>query len=86
MAQLRKTRASAVFVPTGFTETIGPALIRVANPAKAFERIVLRFAPEPVQFAPGIHPTAVIAADAKLGARVSVQPYAVIEARSNDWR
>ena len=79
MAQLRKTRASAVFVPTEFAETISPALIRVANPAKAFEQVVLRFAPEPVQFAPGIHPTAVIAADAKLGARVSVQPYAVIE-------
>ena len=55
MAQLRKTRASAVFVPAEFTETISPALIRVANPAKAFERVVLRFAPEPVQFAPG-HP------------------------------
>ena len=42
--------------------TIAPAQIRVANPAKAFEQVVLRLAPEPIQFSPGIHATAVIAA------------------------
>jgi UDP-3-O-[3-hydroxymyristoyl] glucosamine N-acyltransferase len=77
---LRKTRASAVFVPLDFTETIAAAQIRVSNPAKAFEQIVLKFVPKAIELAPGIHPTAIVDPSAKLGARVSVQPYAVIEA------
>lgn len=80
MPQLRKTRASAAFVPLDFSESIEPALIRVAHPAKAFQQVVLRLAPQPVVFAPGIHPTAVIAGDVRLGARVSIQSHVVIEA------
>ena len=76
---LRKTLASAAFVPADYIGTLPAAQIRVANPAKAFEQVVLRLAPKPVRFEPGIHPTAVVAADAKIGARVSVQPFAVIE-------
>jgi len=77
---LRKTRASAVFVPTDFAESIGAAQIRVANPTKAFEQVVLKFAPKPITFPPGIHPSAVVDPSARLGERVSVQPHAVIEA------
>ena len=77
---LRKTRASAVFVPPDFAEPITPAQIRVSNPTKAFEQVVLKFAPKPITFAPGIHPTAVVNASVQLGQRVSIQPYAVIEA------
>jgi UDP-3-O-[3-hydroxymyristoyl] glucosamine N-acyltransferase len=80
VALLRKTRASAVFVPADFAEAITPAQIRVANPTKAFEQVVLKFAPEPITFAPGIHPTAVVDASAQLGEGVSIQPHAVIEA------
>jgi UDP-3-O-[3-hydroxymyristoyl] glucosamine N-acyltransferase len=79
-AQLRKTDAAAVIVPADFSETISPAVIRVENPAKAFEQIVRRFAPLPVKFAPGIHPSALIHSRATLGDRVSIQPYVVIEA------
>lgn len=79
MPQLRKTRASAVFVPADFTDSITPAYIRVAQPAKAFEHVALKLAPPPVRFAAGIHPSAAIAPDAKLGARVSIQPSVVIE-------
>jgi UDP-3-O-[3-hydroxymyristoyl] glucosamine N-acyltransferase len=77
---LRKTRASAVFVPADFGEPITPAQIRVANPTKAFEQVVLKFAPKPIMFAPGIHSTAVVDPSAQLGKRVSIQPHAVIEA------
>ncbi len=80
LPQLRKTRASAAFVPADFSEMIEPAQIRVAEPAKAFQQVVLRLAPPPIAFAPGVHPSAVVAPDAKLGARVSIQPHAVIEA------
>jgi UDP-3-O-[3-hydroxymyristoyl] glucosamine N-acyltransferase len=76
---LRKSRASAAFVPHDFAEETSPAQIRVADPARAFEQIVLKLAPKSIEFAPGVHPTAVIAKSAKLGARVSVQPNVVIE-------
>jgi UDP-3-O-[3-hydroxymyristoyl] glucosamine N-acyltransferase len=77
---LRKTRASAIFVPPDFSEAISLARIRVANPAKAFEQVVLKLAPEPIKFAAGVHRTAIVEGTAKLGAGVSVQPHAVIEA------
>ena len=77
---LRKTRASAVFVPTDFAEPVTPAQIRVSNPTKAFEQVVLKFALKPIIFAPGIHPNAVVDASVQIGQRVSIQPHAVIEA------
>src|SRR3954451_24885188 len=48
LAAFRKTRASAAFVPGDFDEQIVPAQIRVASPGKAFEEVVLRFAPPPI--------------------------------------
>ena len=77
---LRKTRASAVFVPPDFAEAISAAQIRVANPAQAFEQVVLKLAPKPITFAPGVHPTVIVDPGAQLGERVSIQPHAVIEA------
>jgi UDP-3-O-[3-hydroxymyristoyl] glucosamine N-acyltransferase len=77
---LRKTRASALFVLPDFSDAISLAQIRVTNPSKAFEQIVIKFAPKPVMHPPGIHPTAVVDPSAKLGPRVSIQPNVVIEA------
>jgi UDP-3-O-[3-hydroxymyristoyl] glucosamine N-acyltransferase len=77
---LRKTRASAIFVPPDFAEPINAAQIRVSNPTKAFEQVVLKFAPRTITFAPGIHPSAVVDRSVQLGERVSIQPLAVIEA------
>jgi UDP-3-O-[3-hydroxymyristoyl] glucosamine N-acyltransferase len=77
---LRKTRASAIFVPSDFGEPITAAQIRVSNPTKAFEQVVLKFAAKPITFRLGIHPGAVIDPSAKIGERVSIQPQAVIEA------
>src|SRR5438046_5923903 len=56
---LRKTRASAVFVPPDFTEPLAAAQVRVSNPTKAFEQVVLKFAPKPITFVPGIHPSVI---------------------------
>jgi UDP-3-O-[3-hydroxymyristoyl] glucosamine N-acyltransferase len=75
---LRKTRASAIFVAPGFAEPINAAQIRVSNPTKAFEEVLLKFAPKPIAFAPGVHSSAVVDRSAQLGERV--QPLAVIEA------
>jgi len=76
---LRKTRASAVFVPPDFGEPLAAAQVRVADPIKAFEQLVLKFAPKPITFAPGIHPSAIVGSSVRLGERVSIQPHAVIE-------
>jgi UDP-3-O-[3-hydroxymyristoyl] glucosamine N-acyltransferase len=76
---LRKTRASAIFVPPDFVEPINAAQLRVSNPTKAFEQVVLKFAPKPITFASGVHPAAVVDPSAELGERVSIQPLAVIE-------
>jgi UDP-3-O-[3-hydroxymyristoyl] glucosamine N-acyltransferase len=77
---LRKTHASAVFVPPDFVDSIAAAQIRVSHPNKAFEQVVLKFAPKAVTFAPGIHPSAIVDASVQLGKRVSIQAYAVVEA------
>jgi UDP-3-O-[3-hydroxymyristoyl] glucosamine N-acyltransferase len=77
---LRKTRASAVFVPPDFGEPISAAQIRVESPTKAFEQVVLKFAPKAIEFPPGIHATAVVDPSVKLGESISIQPHAVIEA------
>ena len=76
---LKNTRATAVLVPEDFQEPIPAIPIHVANPTVAFSQVLARFAPPPVTFEPGVHPTAVIGAGAHLGAGVSVQPHAVIE-------
>jgi UDP-3-O-[3-hydroxymyristoyl] glucosamine N-acyltransferase len=77
---LRKTRASAVFVPLDFAEPIIGAQIRVLNPMKAFEQVVLKFTPKPITLVPGIHPSAIIDQSVQLGDHVSIHPHAVIEA------
>jgi UDP-3-O-[3-hydroxymyristoyl] glucosamine N-acyltransferase len=76
---LRASKATAALVPLDFVETIPAIPLRVENPSVAFAAIVQRFAPPPVTFAPGIHPTAVIAENVTLGSDVSIQPHAVIE-------
>src|SRR5947207_8141741 len=82
LAAFRNTRASAAFVPADFSEKIVASQIRVTNPTKAFEQVVLKFATPPIQFGPGIHPTAIVDPAAELGRDVSIQPNAVIEAEA----
>src|SRR5438477_11301559 len=77
---LRKTRASAIFVARDFAEPITVAQIRVSNPTKAFEQVVLKLAPKPITFAAGVHSSAIVDPSVHLGYRVSIQPHAVIEA------
>jgi UDP-3-O-[3-hydroxymyristoyl] glucosamine N-acyltransferase len=81
MPRLRKTRASAVFVPKDFSEQTSAAQIRIADPSKAFEQVVLKLAPKPITFPGRVHSTAVVDPTAIIGARVSIQPHAVVEAR-----
>jgi len=77
---LRASRATCALVPEGFAESIVAIPIQVANPSLAFSQVVERFAPAPVIFEPGIHPSAVIAPSVRIGAGVSIAPHVVVEA------
>ncbi len=76
---LEKTKASAVLIQEDIQAKTNIPQIRVKKPKEAFRKLTEAFSPPPIEFAPGIHPTAVVAEDAVLGKNVSVQPYAVIE-------
>jgi UDP-3-O-[3-hydroxymyristoyl] glucosamine N-acyltransferase len=58
-------------------EPIGPATLRLANPYLAFAR-ALELLYQPPVYPPGVHPTAVIAATAKIGPGAHIGAYAVI--------
>jgi UDP-3-O-[3-hydroxymyristoyl] glucosamine N-acyltransferase len=45
----------------------------------AFARLLEKFAPAPIRFAPGVHPSVVIGRNVVLGENVSIQPFTVIE-------
>lgn len=79
LPQIKTSRASAVLVPLDFSESIAPIAIRVENPSLAFAQLLGRFAPPAIQFAPGIHPSAVLGRDVELEENVSIQPFVVIE-------
>ena len=77
--ELARTRAAAVLVAADWSGAAPCTLIRVADVGKAMTAVVgwfTRVLPPP---APGIHPTAVIAANVRLGRGVSIGPYAVLE-------
>jgi len=79
LAHVRKTRATAVFVPLDFNEECAAILIRVQNPSLAFEAALKQFAPPALSYPPGVHPSAVIGKNVQLGQDVSIQPFVVLE-------
>lgn len=72
----RTTGASAVLVDPDFAE-IAAATLRIKNPYLAFARAIELFY-RPPSYAPGIHPTAVIAPTARIGENAHVGAYVVI--------
>lgn len=76
-AALRSSKAAAAVVPTGFPSLDRP-LIRHENPRYLFAQALSLLAPPEAPLV-GIHKTAVVAADVRLGNEVSIGPYVVIE-------
>ncbi|HET9182384.1 MAG TPA: UDP-3-O-(3-hydroxymyristoyl)glucosamine N-acyltransferase [Candidatus Angelobacter sp.] len=72
----RTTQASAIIVDEKFPAT-GKPLLRTRNPHFGYARVAELFA-KPPQYAPGIHPTAVIDSSAHIGRNASIGPYVVI--------
>ncbi len=77
LRKLQTTGAAAVIVGAD-VETSGRAVLRSETPYMTFAKALELFAP-PHRPPAGIHPTAVIAPDAKLGRNPSLGPYVVIE-------
>jgi UDP-3-O-[3-hydroxymyristoyl] glucosamine N-acyltransferase len=79
-SQLSTTKASAVIVASSLDVTPSTLpLLRTDQPYLVFAQAVGLFAHAELP-APGIHPSSVVAADARLGADVSIGPLAVIGA------
>jgi len=76
-ADVRSTKASAVIVSDDFPAT-PRALLRTHNPYLAFARAIDLFYKAPL-YQPGVHPTAVIAPSAKIGANAHIGAYVVID-------
>jgi UDP-3-O-[3-hydroxymyristoyl] glucosamine N-acyltransferase len=76
-AMAKTTSASAVIVTEDFP-AIHTALLRSKNPYLAFARAVELFY-QPPQYAPGIHPSAVVHASARIGGSAHIGPYVVID-------
>lgn len=80
---LKTTRASAVFVDDNASIARDPgqallALVRSSNPYLAFARAIELFYQPPV-YAPGVHPTAVVASSAKVGANAHIGPHCFVD-------
>ena len=72
----RSTQATAVLVEPSFGE-IAAATLRIANPYLDFAH-ALELLYEAPTYAPGVHPTAVIAPTVKIGANAHIGAYVVI--------
>ena len=73
------TKASAVLVGEDWQGSVKCAILKVKNPDMAFTVLASILAPPPIAFQPGIHKTAVIAENAKIGSGVHIGANAVLE-------
>jgi UDP-3-O-[3-hydroxymyristoyl] glucosamine N-acyltransferase len=80
---LKTTRASAVLVEEGIALDRDPSLpplaaLRTTNPYLAFAHAIELFY-RPPRYAPGIHPTAIVARGARIGEGAHIGPYCFVD-------
>jgi UDP-3-O-[3-hydroxymyristoyl] glucosamine N-acyltransferase len=75
---LKTTHAGAVIVPPNI-DTDGKNVVVVKNPPLGWAKVLELLEKERLRHPTGVHPTAVVAKSARLGANVAVGPYAVID-------
>lgn len=78
LSLIKHTGASAIITSSDVKRQPKPLII-TENPSLAFAKLIALVAPNEVTHFKGIHPTAVIGANVKLGKDVAVQAYVVIE-------
>jgi UDP-3-O-[3-hydroxymyristoyl] glucosamine N-acyltransferase len=76
-AAAKTTKASAVIVAEDFP-AIPSAMLRSKNPYLAWAKALELFY-QPPQYAPGVHPTAVVHRAAKVGKNAHIGPYVVVD-------
>lgn len=76
---LKDTKAAAVIVSPDILVPKGKVVIRHKSPSLAFAKIMEHMFPPPVLYKTGVHSTAVLGNNVKLGKDVSIQPYVVID-------
>jgi UDP-3-O-[3-hydroxymyristoyl] glucosamine N-acyltransferase len=76
-ATLRSSRASAAIVSKAMADDASCAVLVSSDPAYDFARVLEIFFP-PYRPPAGIHPTAIIASDARIGENASIGAYCVI--------
>lgn len=78
---LKETQASVILIGRDITQqpNENQAFIQCDDPNTAFAMIGETFAPPPPVYPEGIHPSAVVATDAKIGKNVCIGPQVVIE-------
>ena len=77
--QALQSKAGAILVPTQAPGNFPTALIRVDNPSTAFAKVAALFTPPLIQWATGIHPSAVIAPSAAIGQGVHIGAHVTVE-------
>jgi len=76
-AAARRTRASAVIVSETFP-TISAAMLRAKDPYLAFAHALALFH-QPMRYAPGVHPTAIVHSTARIGRDAHIGAYVVVD-------
>jgi UDP-3-O-[3-hydroxymyristoyl] glucosamine N-acyltransferase len=82
LPQLKSTRASAVLINPGTERPARRNYILVPNPSLSFAQLVELVAVPPPSSSPGIHPSAVVDASARIDPTASVGPLSVILANA----
>jgi UDP-3-O-[3-hydroxymyristoyl] glucosamine N-acyltransferase len=77
--QALESKAGAIIIPRDSTAKVCAATLRVDNPSTAFAKVAALYAPLPIPWLAGIHPTSVVDTSAQLGAGVHIGPHAVVE-------
>ena len=76
---VQETKASAVLLPKDWEHGAPCAIIRVKDPNDACMQAAEIFAPPAPKREPGVHPTAIVDPSVRLGKRVHIGAYTVIE-------
>lgn len=75
---IEETRASAIITSREITDSSKP-IVRTENPSLAFAKLLSLVSPNHTKHPTGIHPTAILGKNVKLGKDVAIGAYVVIE-------
>lgn len=79
----RESKASAIIVPRQMSLP-GKVVIQVDHPSLGFSKVINHFLKDaPALITPGIHSTAVVSKDAKIGKNVAIGPYVIVEPKAS---